>query len=157
MSLLDFSDLLPTIAEVAGATLPNSLVIDGKSFAEHLRGRGTGLPRNWVFVELGRRWYSRNHAWKLDEVGKLFNMQDAPFAEPMVPLDTKDTSAIAARNELASVLAQLNPAGGIVDQGDRPGSRIKTAEEDKKKKSSADSAAAPTNSQNANKQSDSGE
>ena len=141
MNLIDLSDMLPTIAEIAGATLPNSLVIDGKGFAAQLCGRNNGWPRNWIFVELGRRWYDRNLAWKLDEVGKLFDMKDAPFAEPMVPSDTKDIIAITARKELAAVLAQLNPAGGIVDQGDGSGSHDKTGKEEKKKAKKAKRAA----------------
>ena len=133
MNLIDFSDMLPTIAEIAGATLPAGLVIDGKSFAAPLLGRSSTWPRNWIFVELGRHWYDRNPSWKLNEAGELFNMKDAPFAETLVPQDSKEGAAVAARTELATVLASLNPAGGIVDQGDGSGSHDKTGKEDKKK------------------------
>lgn len=133
MNLVDFSDMLPTIAEIAGATMPTGLVIDGKSFATQLLGRNSTWPRNWIFVELGRHWYDRNPAWKLNEAGELFDMKDAPFAEPLVHQESKDSAAVAARAELATVLAGLNPAGGIVDQGDGSGSHDKTGKEDKKK------------------------
>jgi hypothetical protein len=55
--------------------------------------------------------------WKLNESSNLFDMRNAPYAEPLVAADTKDDAAIAARKKLQGVLDQLNPAGGIVDQG----------------------------------------
>jgi hypothetical protein len=39
-------------------------------------------------------------------------MKDAPFVEALVPADTTDTAAQAARKELQAVLDELNPAGG---------------------------------------------
>ena len=51
--LIDLTDLLPTFAEVAGARLPAEVTFDGRSFAPQLRGE-TGMPRDWVFVQLGR-------------------------------------------------------------------------------------------------------
>ncbi len=37
--LVDFTDLLPTFAEVAGAKPPQSVTFDGRSFAPQLCGR----------------------------------------------------------------------------------------------------------------------
>jgi len=47
--LIDFSDLLPTFAELAGAKLPEGVKFDGRSFALQLRGE-KGKPREWIFV-----------------------------------------------------------------------------------------------------------
>jgi arylsulfatase A len=109
--LVDFSDLLPTFVEVAGAKLPQSVTIDGHSFASQLRGE-KGNPREWIFVQLGRNWYVRDDGWKLDQAGELFDMKDAPFVEQLVPADLKDPAALAARTRLQAVLDQLNSAGG---------------------------------------------
>jgi arylsulfatase A len=109
--LVDFSDLLPTFAEVAGVKLPQGVTIDGRSFAPQLRGR-KGNPREWIYVQLGRRWYVRDDGWKLNQAGELFDMKDAPFVEPPVAADSKDEAAAAARQRLQTVLDQLNPAGG---------------------------------------------
>ena len=109
--LVDFSDLLPTFAEVAGAKLPEGVAIDGRSFAPQLRGR-KGSLREWIFVQLGRRWYVREDGWKLNEAGELFDMKDSPFVEQLVPADSKDQSAVAARKRLQAALAKLDPAGG---------------------------------------------
>ena len=48
-------------------------------------------------------------------------MNQAPFEEPLVPADTKNPEAIAARKRLQAALDKLNPAGGILDTGDGTG------------------------------------
>lgn len=109
--LIDFSDFIPTFAELAGATLPAGVTFDGHSFAPQLRGQ-KGSPREWVFVQLGRGWYVRDDQWKLTREGDLFSMKDAPFAETPVPSDSDDPAAQQARKRLGAVLADLNPSGG---------------------------------------------
>ena len=46
--LTDFSDLLPTFCELAGASLPPGVELDGKSIAPLLLGRTTTGPRDWI-------------------------------------------------------------------------------------------------------------
>ena len=136
--LIDSSDFLPTLAELAGAKLPDDTVIDGRSFAPQLRGR-TGKPRDSVFVQLAGKWYAREAGWKLNQAGKLFDMSKAPFEETIVAADSKDPAALAARRRLQAALDQLNPAGGILDDGDGTGrhaSRQTTAKKKKKKNQS---------------------
>lgn len=111
--LVDFSDLLPTCAELAGARLPEGVVLDGRSFAPQLRG-GTGAPREWVLVQLGRNWYVREQGWKLNQGGELFDMKDAPFAQTLVPEGAGGAEAAAARQRLQAILDRLNPAAGKV-------------------------------------------
>jgi len=118
--LVDSSDFLPTFAELAGAKLPSGVTIDGRSFAPQLRGR-KGQPRDWVFIQLARRWYVRDARWKLNQAGELFDMSRAPFEEPLVTPSTPSPAFTAARQRLQSALDKLNPAGGILDQGDGTG------------------------------------
>lgn len=54
-ALIDFTDLLPTFAELGGATLPSGGVFDGKSFAAHLLGREADGPRRWIMSMGGGR------------------------------------------------------------------------------------------------------
>ncbi len=140
-NLVDFTDFFPTLAEVAGAPLPAGVTIDGQSFAARLQGR-PGPARDWVFVELGRHWYARNAGWKLNEAGELFNMSDAPFAEPLVAGEISGT-AFQARTQLQAVLDRLNPAGGKVDPGDGSGKHANRVNKKaaKKAKSTADNEA----------------
>lgn len=109
--LHDFSDLLPTFADLAGAALPSGVKFDGRSFAPQLRGE-SGQPREWIYVQLGAGWYVRDDGWKMNQNGELFNMKDSPFVEAPVAADSSDATAQAARRRLSAVLADLNPAGG---------------------------------------------
>ena len=95
--LIDFSDFFATFAELAGAKLPEGVTLDSRSFAPQLRGE-KGTPREWVYVQLGARWYVRDHGWKLTQSGELFDMSDAPFVEKPVPADAAGDEAKAARS-----------------------------------------------------------
>jgi arylsulfatase A len=129
--LIDFSDLLPTFAELAAATLPDGIKFDGQSFAPQLHG-GKGNPREWIFVQLGAGWYARNDGWKLNEQGELFSMKDAPFVEAPLPADTTDPQAVAAKKRLQVVLDELNPGGG--QTAPRDAAKKKAANKTKKRR-----------------------
>ncbi|MEO5803861.1 MAG: sulfatase-like hydrolase/transferase [Verrucomicrobiota bacterium] len=133
--LMDFSDYLPTFAELAGANLPKNVTIDGHSFASQLRGGKEAKPRDWIFVELGKHWYVREMNWKLNEVGELFDMHGAPFEEKLVAVGSENAEAKSARARLQKVLDELNPAAGKRDTGDGSG---KSAKKAKRARQSAD-------------------
>ena len=143
ISLADFTDFLPTIAEAASAKIPEGLALDGKSLVGHLLGK-SAAPREWIFVGLGRNWYVRDARWKLTDKGEFFDMKGAPFIESPVSADTTDTAAIAGRQRLATVLAELNPAAGKVNHGDGTGkfpAAQKAAKKEKAKKKKAEAEA----------------
>ena len=48
-------------------------------------------------------------------------MTKAPFEEILVPSDTKNGEAVAARITLQKELDRLNPKGGYIDTGDGSG------------------------------------
>ncbi|NBS14538.1 MAG: hypothetical protein EBT57_06995 [Verrucomicrobia bacterium] len=118
--MVDFSDFVPTFAAAAGAKLPENVVIDGQSFLPQIKGE-KGNPREWAFVQLARMWYVRSLNWKLNEKGELYDMSGAPFEEKLVPADSTDPAAMEARAKLKAALDKLNPAGGILDDGDGTG------------------------------------
>jgi len=118
--LIDFSDFVPTFAAAAGAKLPENVVIDGQSFLPQIKGE-KGNSREWAFVQLARMWYVRSLNWKLNEKGELYDMSGAPFEEKLVPADSTDPVAMAERAKLKAALDKLNPAGGILDDGDGTG------------------------------------
>ena len=127
--LTDSTDFVTTFAELVGAKLPSGMVFDGHSLIPQLLGE-SAKPRAWVFNQLARMWYAREAQWKLNEKGELFDMSGAPFTETLVTSDTDASKS--ARQRLQAVLAKLNPAGGIHDQGDGSG---RHANKEKKKKS----------------------
>ena len=101
--LTDFSDFFPTVAELAGAKLPEGVKIDGHSFAPQIEGK-KGTPREWVYVELNGNSYVRDAKFKLTAGGEMFDLSEAPFKEIAVASDTTDKDAVAARKALQSVL-----------------------------------------------------
>ena len=131
--MMDSTDFFPTFAEFAGAKLPEKTIIDGRSMAAQFRGE-KGQPRDWAFIQLARMWYVRSTGWKLNQAGELYDMSGAPWEEKLVPANSTNPAAVAARTRLAAALAQLNPAGGILDQGDGSGRHAKNAEKQAKKK-----------------------
>ena len=138
---LDATDLVPTFAELAGVTLPREKLLDGRSLAPQIRGE-RGSPREHVFMELAREWWVRGDGWKLNQKGELFDMSRAPFAEKLVAAEADTETSKAARARLIAALAQLNPAGGILDDGDGSG-RHENKNKKPAKKGAAPAASAP--------------
>ena len=107
--LVDFTDILPTCLELAGAKAPDG--IDGISFAPQLQGK-PGQSREWIHSLLVNEYFVRDVRWKLRENGTLYDVSDSPYAEtPVLPAnDTPESKA--ARVRLQAVLDKLHPVGG---------------------------------------------
>ena len=102
---IDFTDVVPTLAELGGATLPQGVVIDGQSFAATLRGQ-SGPEREWVFSQLGNRKWVRGKRWKLLGTGELYDLQNDPWEERAIPA-SEGGDAAAARARLTAVMGKL--------------------------------------------------
>lgn len=102
--LVDFSDFVPTFAEMTGASPPEGMIIDGQSFLPQLRGK-QGKPRKWIFCHYDPKWLGRKEAvrfirdkrWKLYGNGNLFD----------VPTDTMEQNPNPSGPEAASARKQL--------------------------------------------------
>ncbi len=77
-ALVDLSDFLPTLAELAGVGLPSDVPIDGRSFLSVLQGNAAGA-REWAASELRESACVRGKRWKLYDDGRLFDVVDDPF------------------------------------------------------------------------------
>jgi arylsulfatase A len=129
--LIDSTDFIPTFADLIGGKLPEKPALDGHSIAPQLQGQ-PGKPREWIYNQLAAMWYVRDAKYKLNQLGELYDMSDAPFTEKLIPADTTDAAAQAGKKKLAAVLTELNPAGGIPDNGDGTGRHANKAEKKKK-------------------------
>lgn len=128
--LISAVDFVPTFAEIAGVKLPSDKILDGHSFNDQLHGK-KGNPRSSIFVQLANMWYVRSSDYKLNQSGELFDMSKAPFEEILIPADTKDTKALAAKKILQAELDRLNPAAGYKDTGDGTGRHANKAKKNK--------------------------
>jgi hypothetical protein len=110
--MIDPTDFLPTICEVAGVKLPAELKIDGQSFLPQLRGE-KGTPREAHYL-----WYNPNGGskakfefahdsdYKLYADGRFFNvakddLEKTPLDEAML-----DEPAKVAKAKLLALLKQ---------------------------------------------------
>ena len=131
-NMVDASDIFPTLTDVAGIKYSGNK-IDGQSILPYIKGK-EGEHRSWAYNQLAANWYVREKNWKLNQAGELFDMSKAPFEEIAIPADTKNPEAIAAKARLQKVLDNLNPAGGILDDGDGTGRHANKAVKVKKDK-----------------------
>ena len=99
-ALVDFTDFLPSLAEVAGAAVPDDRIVDGKSFVPILTGAGQGV-REWVFTDFRPRFpgipevtYIRDRRFKLYGDGRFFDIE-SDVAEAAA-LDVKTLSGTGA-------------------------------------------------------------
>jgi arylsulfatase A len=105
--LADFSDVLPTLCDLAGATLPKGYVVDGQSFAPMLRGN-QHKGREWIFSNYADRRMIRDGRWLLDGDGRLYDCgrrRDETGYKNVTTSDAPD--AAAARSRLHKILERL--------------------------------------------------
>ena len=144
-ALIDASDFVPTFTDLTGTALPTDKKIDGKSFLPLLMGK-SDKAREWIFIGLGKYWYARDAKYKLNREGQLFDMSNAPFEEKLVVDYKNDKEAGSAYARLKSVLDELSPEKGVLDDSldgsGRHANNVKKKKEgdkgDKKKKNKAD-------------------
>lgn len=76
-ALADFTDVFPTLCELAGAKAPEGVALDGRSLAPFLLGKGEA-PRRWIFNEYGADRVVRDSRHKLTSKGELFDLKSDP-------------------------------------------------------------------------------
>jgi arylsulfatase A len=119
--LVDLSDLLPTLAELAGAELPQDRPIDGRSYAFLLRGE-PGEPREWIFSYLGDRRILRTKRWLLEDnsphhYGRLYDCgtsRDGTGYREVT--DSTDPEVLAIKRQFEAILA-TKPAPLLPEDG----------------------------------------
>ena len=104
LDLIDFSDVMPTLAEVANAKLPVGVTIDGQSFAPQLHGQ-KGTPREWVFTQLSHRRFARDDRYLLHEDGRLYDIANDLLEKKDVS-SSEQPGIVAAKKRLQAALAR---------------------------------------------------
>jgi arylsulfatase A len=103
--LVDMSDVMPSLIDVAGGSLPNGVKLDGRSIAAQMHDNASA--RGWVFVEHKDKYFVRNQRWKLYNNGLFFDMSaDPDEQQPLGESDLSHEAAVARRN-LQQALAGL--------------------------------------------------
>jgi arylsulfatase A len=108
--LTDHSDVLPTLADFAGAALPDDRPIDGRSFAPLLRGESY-TPRDWIYSYLGGRRILRTERWLLernapDHDGQLYDCGTSRNGQGYRDVtDSQDPEVLAVKRRFDEILA----------------------------------------------------
>ena len=89
-SLVDFTDILPTITDAANINLPKSFITDGRSFLPLVLGQPY-TQREWLFShydpqkgEFKKARFVHNREWKLYETGEIFNVAKDPLEKNII-------------------------------------------------------------------------
>jgi arylsulfatase A len=104
--LIDFSDFMPTLAEIGSAELPKGVTIDGKSFAPQIRGEA-GNPREWIFNQYEGDAWVRTKQWKLYRGGNLYDIYSDPLEQRPLQSESGDVQADSVRESLQIVFEKL--------------------------------------------------
>ncbi len=120
--LTDFTDILPTLCELAGAELPAGTCIDGRSLVPIIKGERV-KSKEFIYTfgnyDQSSRCYKypikyrdklldvvRNHRYKLYSDGRLYDLKTDFFEETPIP-PGKNKEADAARKKLLDNLSDL--------------------------------------------------
>jgi arylsulfatase A len=116
---VDYSDFVPTLAEIAGAKLPD-VQIDGRSFWPQCRGK-TGKPREWIYQyywpksygsipsELGKAEliWSNNKRHKLYGNGLFYDITKDREEEHPIPSENRSAEEKNAVKTLHAAIASM--------------------------------------------------
>lgn len=102
--LVDLSDILPTLAEFAGAPLPKGKKIDGRSFASYAQGKAAA-PREWAFSFIADRRIIRTKRYLLEDnsplrYGRLYDCgtsRDGSGYKDVTGSDAPEVKAVKAK------------------------------------------------------------
>lgn len=108
--LVDFTDMLPTICEAAGISVPSDLDLDGQSFLPILKGEEMET-RSWIYSWYSRngelekaRVFARNQRYKLYDTGEFYEVPADYLEENPLAADSLDANQAQVFTELKAVL-----------------------------------------------------
>lgn len=112
--LIDPSDFLPTLAELASTKIPDDWQTDGVSFAPQLFGQ-KGNPREWAFFwydprpgwdkeKFSRHIFALNHRYKLFSDGRFFDIHGTGFREVALEETNLTPEARIAKSQLQAAI-----------------------------------------------------
>ena len=116
-AIVNFSDILPTVAQVAGAEIKHK--IDGISFLGHLKGGKAArqVSYSWYARNGGPtgKEFARNADWKLYSDGKFYNVyQDVMEKNPLSPGELSNKARMI-RTQLQKELKRMEGTRTIFD------------------------------------------
>ncbi|NWK54636.1 sulfatase-like hydrolase/transferase [Verrucomicrobiaceae bacterium N1E253] len=118
-ALIDFADLLPTFAELAGTQPSSKFQCDGVSFAKLLLGQADDSPRTWILGMGGRnearltadgvqnKYRFRDRVVRNKRYKLYFNLERKPVKLVDLKTDPGEQTNLIERPELQPVIKEL--------------------------------------------------
>jgi arylsulfatase A len=106
--LTDLSDILPTLVDFAGASLPTRYAIDGKSLKPFLTGQ-TDTHREWIFSNIATSRLLRTQRYLLEAVNPMLNMPEGRLYDCENSRDGRAYRRISDPEERTRVLSAFQP------------------------------------------------
>ena len=116
--LVDFSDMYPTLLEVAGVPVPKGMKLDGRSFVSSLSG-AKSEKRSWIYSQRGVNRTVRDKRFKVNSDGGFFDLKSDP-AEKTDLRSSAEPEIVKARERLTVVLKSMPPDGPVPFDGFKP-------------------------------------
>ncbi len=112
-ALVDFSDILPTLCELASVDLPEDRIIDGESLVPVLQGEADAV-RDVLYMWYERggdedeaQQFARTHRYKLYDDGQFYDVANDLFEENPIPEEEMTEAQLAVREKLQETLDQF--------------------------------------------------
>jgi arylsulfatase A-like enzyme len=116
-NLIDFTDFVPTLLDVAGIEPSEGLLLDGLSFYPQMVSEADSV-RQWIFCHYASQWgfpdrrYAQTREWKLYEDGAFHNIYTDPLEEHPVETVSLGASERQVYEMLNSVISSMPGAFG---------------------------------------------
>jgi hypothetical protein len=109
--LVDFTDLFPTLVELAGGKLPAGYVLDGRSFAPLLLGRPF-VGREWIYSPLADKRILRDKHWLYEGDARYFFCNGHRNGDRYREVtDSQASDAVNTRQRFEKILGSLPTPG----------------------------------------------
>lgn len=109
--LTSVTDVLPTMIEFAGFSLPDNVPCDGRSFVAELKTGAPGEERTWLSTQYGKQRAVRDERYYVDNEGGFYDLLADPLQQHVLPLNAS-AEAPAAHRRLHAALESLPADSG---------------------------------------------
>ncbi len=109
-AITDFTDLYPTLVEIAGGTLPGNVTLDGRSLVPVLTGERDSTGREWIYSQRDTVRVVSDGYYKLDSTGDFWDVRRDPTQSRNLA-NSDNAEVVAARQRLQAVLEGLPEDG----------------------------------------------
>jgi arylsulfatase A len=107
-NLIDFSDILPTLVELANSEVPADLSIDGKSFLDQLLDKPNPRKRDWIFAGYGTQAIVRSDQYILNAKDELFDITKDRYQPIVIAKQKFSEQDKKSYDQLKSAMESLN-------------------------------------------------